>query len=836
MNDNTDTTDKKPKKKLTLSRPGKLELQKTIGGGQVRQSFSHGRSKVVAVEVKKKRTFEASSSGRMKEIVASHVESELETDIKSVEAVKLQENQTVKPASQQNLTDKERTARALALQVAQETEQARKDEPEPEPIKDIESGKIHEDKVKLDEAEIEAEKIRQSALDLEAAEASAAKSNLDKLILKDDDESPKKKGVSPKKQLSMPRQGERRRQGKLTIAEALDDSERQRSLASLKRQRERQKRQEGPIEHIKIVREVVIPETISVQELSNRMAARGVEVVKALMKMGVMVKMADLIDADTAELLVEEFGHTAKRVSDSDIEIGLGDNLDKDEDMVPRSPVVTVMGHVDHGKTSLLDAMRKASVVDGEAGGITQHIGAYQSEADNGEKITFIDTPGHEAFTAMRARGAKVTDIVVLVVAADDGIMPQTIEAINHAKSADVPIIVAINKIDKPGANPNKVRTQLLEHDLVLEAMGGEILDVEVSATAGTNIEKLEETILLQSEILDLKANPNRPAEGVVIESRVEQGRGVVATVLVQKGSLSMGNIFVAGSESGRVRALVNDKGENIREVGPAIPAEVVGFSGAPNAGEEFFVVESEARAREVAAFRGEKNRSAKSVAGQRGTLEEMFESIKAGDVKDLPIVIKADVQGSAEAIVGMFSKLPQEEVKIQVLHQGIGGINESDVSLAGASNAVIFGFNVRANHQARDTARKEGVDIRYYSIIYDVVDDIKKLLVGLMAPIVRETHLGNAEVREVFNVSKIGKVAGCFVTTGDVKRGAGVRLLRDNVVIHEGNLSTLKRFKDDVGEVRESMECGMSFENYTDLKVGDVIECFDVKEETPEL
>ena len=436
----------------------------------------------------------------------------------------------------------------------------------------------------------------------------------------------------------------------------------------------------------------------------------------------------------------------------------------------------------------------------------------------------------------MRARGAKVTDIVVLVVAADDGIMPQTVEAINHAKSADVPIIVAINKIDKPGANPNKVRTQLLEHDLVLEAMGGEILDVEVSATAGTNIEKLEETILLQSEILDLKANPNRPAEGVVIESRVEQGRGVVATVLVQKGTLSRGNIFVAGSESGRVRALVNDKGENITEAGPAIPVEVVGFSGAPNAGEEFFVVESEARAREVAAFRGEKNRSAKSTAGQRGTLEEMFESIKAGDVKDLPIVIKADVQGSAEAIVGMFSKLPQEEVKIQVLHQGIGGINESDVSLAEASNAVIFGFNVRANHQARDTARKEGVDIRYYSIIYDVVDDIKKLLVGLMAPIVRETHLGNAEVREVFNVSKIGKVAGCFVTNGDVKRGAGVRLLRDDVVIHEGNLSTLKRFKDDVGEVRESMECGMSFENYTDLKIGDVIECFDVKEETPEI
>jgi translation initiation factor IF-2 len=494
------------------------------------------------------------------------------------------------------------------------------------------------------------------------------------------------------------------------------------------------------------------------------------------------------------------------------------------------------MGHVDHGKTSLLDAMRHANVVSGEAGGITQHIGAYQTITEDSQKITFIDTPGHEAFTAMRARGAGVTDIVVLVVAADDGIMPQTVEAINHAKLAEVPIIVAINKIDRPDANANRVRTQLLEHELVLEAMGGDILDVEVSATEGTNIDKLEEAILLQAEILDLKANPDRTAEGVVVESRVEQGRGAVATVLIQRGTLKNGDIFVAGAESGRVRVLVNDQGENIEAAGPAVPVEVVGFQGAPDAGDEFFVVESEARAREVAEFRSIKNRTAKSAAAPRGSLEEMFESIKAGEVKELPIVIKADVQGSVEAIIGMFEKLPQDEVKVQVLHSGIGGINESDITLAGASGAAVFGFNVRANPQARDLARQDGVDIRYYSVIYDVIDDIKKLLIGMMAPIIREEFLGNAEVREVFNVSKIGKVAGCYITNGEVKRGAGVRLLRDDVVIHEGSLSTLKRFKDDVREVKESYECGMSFENYNDLKVGDVIECFDVTEEAPEI
>ena len=836
----TDTKEKTPKKKLSLSRPGKLELQKTVEGGQVRQSFSHGRSKVVTVEVKKKRTFAPGSTGSMKE-VKSDAEAAFEAPEEAAEIEEVVEEPSVAPAIPHNLTEQERAARAQALLDAQKIEEERKNQPEPapEPEPEVEAAEkpAADAEPEVDEAEVEAEKLRQATLDLEAAEATAAKSNQDKVVVKEEDDATSKKGkTQPKRPSPSPRQGERRRRGKLTIAEALDDSERQRSLASVKRQRERLKRKEGPIEHVKIVRDVTIPETISVQELSNRMAERGVDVIKALMKMGVMANMSQIIDADTAELVVEEFGHTLVRVSDADVEIGLGDQEDTDQDLASRSPVVTVMGHVDHGKTSLLDAMRKANVVSGEAGGITQHIGAYQAVSSDGQKITFIDTPGHEAFTAMRARGAGVTDIVVLVVAADDGIMPQTVEAINHAKLAEVPIIVAINKIDRPDANANRVRTQLLEHELVLEAMGGDILDVEVSATEGTNIDKLEEAILLQAEILDLKANPERSAEGVVVESRVEQGRGAVATVLVQRGTLKNGDIFVAGSESGRVRVLIDDKGENVETAGPSVPVEVVGFTGAPAAGDEFFVVESEARAREVAEFRSSKNRTAKSAAAPRGTLEEMFESIKAGEVKDLPIVIKADVQGSVEAIIGMFEKLPQDEVKVQVLHSGVGGINESDVTLAGASNAAVFGFNVRAHPQARDLARQDGVDIRYYSVIYDVIDDIKKLLIGMMAPIVRETFLGNAEVREVFNVSKIGKVAGCFITTGEVKRGAGVRLLRDDVVIHEGSLSTLKRFKDDVREVKESYECGMSFENYNDLKVGDVIECFDVTEEAPEI
>jgi translation initiation factor IF-2 len=836
MTDSTKNKDETPKKKLSLSRPGKLELQKTVGGGQVRQNFSHGRSKVVTVEVKRKRTFAPGSSGGMTEVIVADVDKE-EGGVSEVSAKGVFVDELIStPAGPHNLTNQERVARAQALQEAHKVEEQSSNQPKAEDLAEVNEEPKPNVVTESEKTQNDVEKSRQAAIDLEAAEASAAKSDKEKIVIKDDADGEAKKITAPKRPAPSPRQGQRRGQGKLTIADALDDSERQRSLASVKRQRARQKRKEGPIEHVKIIREVTIPEMISVEELSNRMAARGVDVIKSLMKIGVMADMSEIIDADTAELVVEEFGHTVNRVSDSDIEIGLVGQADKEGDLIKRSPVVTVMGHVDHGKTSLLDAMRKANIASREAGGITQHIGAYQTITEGGEKITFIDTPGHEAFTAMRARGAGVTDIIVLVVAADDGIMPQTVEAINHAKSAGAPIIVAINKIDRPDADPTRVRTQLLEHELVVEAMGGDVLDIEVSATEGTNLEKLEESILLQAEILDLKANPNRISEGVVIESRVEPGRGTIATVLIQRGTLEIGNIFVAGSESGRVRVLINDQGENITKAGPSVPVEVIGFSGAPGAGDEFFVVESEARAREVAEFRSNKNRAAKSVAGKRGTLEEMFESIKAGEIKELPVVIKGDVQGSVEAIIGMFESLPRDEVQVQVLHRGVGGINESDVTLAGASGAAVFGFNVRANPQARDLARQDGVDIRYYSVIYDVINDIKKLLVGMMAPIVRETFLGNAEVRDVFNVSKIGKVAGCFISAGEVRRGAGVRLLRDNVVIHQGNLSTLKRFKDDVGEVKESNECGMSFENYNDIKAGDVIECFNITEETPEI
>ena len=566
------------------------------------------------------------------------------------------------------------------------------------------------------------------------------------------------------------------------------------------------------------------------------MAERGVDVTRSLMKLGVMVTLQQTIDADTAELVVAEFGHNIRRVSEADVEIGLKGEDDAEENLVPRPPVVTVMGHVDHGKTSLLDALRSTNVVGGEAGGITQHIGAYQVVSAAGNKITFIDTPGHAAFTAMRARGANVTDLVILVVAADDGIMPQTVEAIHHAKAAGVPMIVAINKIDKPDADPTRVRNELLQHEIVLEELGGDVLSVEVSATEKINLEKLEEMISLQAEILELRANPSRAAEGVVIEANLESGRGAVATMLVQRGTLKMGDIVVAGSEWGRVRALSDDKGNKVLEAGPSVPVEVMGLSNAPSAGDEFAVVESEARAREVANFRGRRMRAQKSAAQPRGSLEQIFSQIEAGEAKELPILIKADTNGSAEAIITSLEKIGTDEVKVRVLHSGVGGINESDVGLAQASNAFIVGFNVRANAQARELAQRENIDIRYYSIIYNLTDDVKDMLSGMLAPERRETFLGNAEVLEVFNIGKMGKVAGCRVSEGIVRRGSSVRLLRDSIVIHEGKLSTLKRFKDDASEVRDGMECGMSFENYQDIKNGDVIECFDVEQITRSL
>ena len=625
---------------------------------------------------------------------------------------------------------------------------------------------------------------------------------------------------------------EKRERGKLTINNALDEQQRERSLASLKRKREREKLKAMGIQQPrdKIVREVIIPEAITIQELSNRMSERAVDLIKLLMKDGAMHKITDVVDADTAELIVTEFGHTPKRVSEADVETGFIGEKDTDAAQKPRAPVVTIMGHVDHGKTSLLDAIRQTNVVAGEAGGITQHIGAYQVTTPSGDKVTFIDTPGHAAFTAMRARGAKVTDIVVLVVAADDGVMPQTVEAINHARAAQVPMIVAVNKIDKPQAEPKRVQTELLQHEIVVESMGGETLEVPVSALKRTNLDKLLEAIHLQAEILDLKANPDRSAEGIVIEAKLERGRGPVGTVLVQRGTLRVGDIVVAGTAWGRVRALVDDRGQNVATAGPSVPVEILGFDSAPEAGDQIAVVENEGRAREITDYRARKRRETLGSAGSARTLEQMMQQLKEAGKKEFSLVVKGDVQGSVEAIAGALKKLGTEEVEARMVHAGVGGITESDVALANASKAIIVGFNVRANVQAKQMADQQGIEIRYYNIIYDLVDDVKAAMSGLLAPTIRELFLGNALIKEVFNISKVGKVAGCVVTDGKVERGAKVRLIRDNVVIHEGTLSTLKRFKDEVREVPAGQDCGMAFASYQDIRAGDTIECFNVE------
>jgi translation initiation factor IF-2 len=628
--------------------------------------------------------------------------------------------------------------------------------------------------------------------------------------------------------------GPQKQRGRLTVVTALTaDDVRERSIASFRRRTQRLKGHASNEPKEKLIREVIIPEMITIQELANRMSERAVDVIRMLMKQGAMHKITDVIDADTAQLIAEELGHSVKRVAAADVEEGLFDVVDDSTDTEPRSPVVTVMGHVDHGKTSLLDALRHANVVSGEAGGITQHIGAYQvASPESGKMITFIDTPGHAAFTAMRARGAKVTDIVVLVVAADDGVMPQTIEAINHAKAAKVPMIVAINKIDKPDARPERVRTELLQHEVQVESLGGEVVDVEVSAKNKTNLDRLLEMIALQADLLDLKTNSDRPAEGTVIEAKLDRGRGPVATVLVQRGTLEVGDIVVAGAEMGRVRALISDKGETVDEAGPSVPVEVLGFNGPPEAGDRLAVVENEARARQITSYRAHQKRenAAASISGMRGSLEQMMSQLKTSGRKEFPLIIKADVQGSLEAILGSLEKLGTDEVAARILHAGVGGISESDVTLAEGFNAAIIGFSVRANKEAAAAAKRNGIEIRYYNIIYDLVDDVKKAMSGLLAPTLRETMLGNAQILEIFNISKVGKVAGCRVTDGTVERGANVRLIRDNVVVHEGKLSTLKRFKDEVKEVVAGQECGMAFENYGDMRVNDVIECYRVE------
>ena len=852
MTDQKETDGKK--KKLTLSRPGKLELNKTVDAGQVRQSFSHGRTKSVAVEVRRKRTFKQADDGAMTEVrdMPALQEEAPQEPVAPVEPVA---KEAAPPA--RTLTEQERAARMRALEGARqaETEMAenraereameakRRDEEKRQREIEDERRKEEEARRRTEEEErrkLEEEASRRAAEQaarLEAADSATGETAKPKGKAKgelraDDNEDAKRSGRADARKPAPRRGGDRRRSGKLTISQALNDEERQRSLASVRRQREREKRaSSGPKESVKVFRDVTIPESITVQELANRMTERAGDVIKALMNNGIMATITETIDAETAELLVTEFGHTPKRVSESDVEIGLKGDDDDDENLQPRPPVVTIMGHVDHGKTSLLDALRSTDVAAGEAGGITQHIGAYQVEIESGDKITFLDTPGHEAFTAMRSRGANATDIVVLVVAADDGIMPQTVEAIDHAKAAEVPIIVAINKIDRPEANPDRVRSELLSHDLVVESMGGDVLAVEVSAVEKTNLEKLQEAIVLQAEILEITANPDRNAEGVVVEAKVETGRGSVATVLVQRGTLNVGDIVVAGAQWGKVRALLDDAGERTGSAGPSTPVEILGLGGTPDAGDEFSVVENEARAREITEFRQRRDRDAKVQAGARGTLDEMFSQIQAGEVKEIPVVVKADVQGSVEAIVQSAQNLSNEEVSVRVLHTGVGGINESDVTLAKASNAMMVGFNVRANAQARQLAEAEGLDIRYYAIIYDLVDDLKSMLTGMLAPQIRETFLGNAAIKEVFNITKVGRVAGCEVTEGVVRRGSRVRLLRDDVVIHEGTLSTLKRFKDEVREVTQGFECGMAFENYQDIKDGDVIECFDVEE-----
>ncbi|MBF0250941.1 MAG: translation initiation factor IF-2 [Alphaproteobacteria bacterium] len=839
MSDTDDTKDT-GKKPLRLKRPGKLELNKTVDAGMVKQSFSHGRSKMVAVEVKKKRTYAPDAGGKMAQVSENSA-------APAPQAASAPD--AMFSGHDDNLTDGERLARVKALEDAKiraaEEEKRRAEE---------EVRRAEEEKLRAEEEAKRAEEEARRAAEAPASEPGPAPEPMPVVPGEEpaadkgrDDKKAKKakkaktdkveKSDKTERVAHVPvrsRGEERRRSGKLTISSMLSDSEeRQRSLASVRRKREKEKQQQvrARAEGMKIVRDVVVPETITVQELANRMAERGVDVIRSLMKMGVMATINQTLDADTAELIVTEFGHNIQRVSESDVETGLSGGGDKDVDLKSRPPVVTVMGHVDHGKTSLLDALRATDVAGGEAGGITQHIGAYQVRLETGAKITFVDTPGHAAFTDMRARGAKVTDIVVLVVAADDSVMPQTIEAIHHAKAAEVPIIVAINKCDKPDANPQKVRMELLQHEIVVEEMGGDVLAVEVSAKARTGLDKLEEAILLQAEILDLKANPDRPAEGFIIEAKMEQGRGSVATALVQRGTLRKGDIFVAGAEWGRVRALIDDHGAPIDEAGPGMPVEILGMNGTPDAGDVMVVVGDEGRAREVTEYRQRKKRELRTTAANRGTLEQMFERIKEGQAQTLPVVVKADVHGSLEAIMAALDKMGTDEVKAQILHGAVGGINESDVILARASGGFIIGFNVRANAQARDLAKRDGVDIRYYSIIYDVTDDMRKALSGMLAPTLKEEFLGYAQIREVFSITKVGKVAGCMITDGMVKRGAKVRLLRDDVVIHEGELSQLKRFKDDVKEVKEGMECGMSFAHYDDIKEGDVIECFEVIE-----
>jgi translation initiation factor IF-2 len=852
-----ETTEKTGEKKLSVSSTKTLTLKgRGVEQGVVRQSFSHGRTKAVVVEKVKTRT-----PGRVRAEAAPAATPTARPTAKAAPAAPAP-TPTPAPAPSKpsgvvlrTLSEEERSARAHALA------DSRLREAEERKIAE-EEAKIRAERNAIERVEREAAEARKREEDDRRRHDDETKRKADEVAKKrfgeaeakprlpgglgaraitpepEEEESsarPRRPGVAARPTVAPKptRVIQDKRRARLTVTTAdRADEVREHSKASFARRIKRRMKDFGSESKEKLVREVTIPEFITIQELSNRMAEPARAVMALLMKQGQMLKITDTIDADTAQLLAEELGHTVKRVAESDVEEGLFDTADDPAALQSRPPVVTIMGHVDHGKTSLLDAIRSTDVVAGEAGGITQHIGAYQVTSPSHGKITFIDTPGHAAFTAMRARGAKVTDVVVLVVAADDGVMPQTVEAIHHAKAAKVPMIVAINKIDKPDAKPERVRTELLQHEIQVESLGGDVLEIEVSATKKINLEKLLDMIGLQAELLELKADPSRPAEGTVVEAKLDRGRGPVATVLVQRGTLHVGDLVVAGAEWGRVRAIVSDTGAAITSAGPSTPVEVLGFTGTPDAGDRLAVVNNEARAREVTDYRARQKRekTAARASGMRGSLEQMMSQLKTAGRKDLSVIIKADVQGSLEAITGALEKLGTAEVGARVIHSGVGGITESDETLAEASGVPIIGFNVRAHKEAREAAEQAGIEIRYYNIIYNLVDDVKAAMSGLLPPTLRETMLGNAQILEVFKVSKVGNIAGCRVTDGTVERGANVRLIRDNVVVHEGKLSQLKRFKDDVREVVAGQECGMAFENYQDMKVGDVIECYRVE------
>lgn len=947
MSEGNDQEQGQGKKRLSLRSSVTRDVGRTVDAGSIRQSFSHGRSKVVQVEVRKKRsasgTKEKAANGVRKPAAKKNASSSGKRSLTAAEmAIRQRVLEEQKQELQRQHLERQEQEKISIRSAAEEAQRQKEEQAALEKIQAELKTSVEGESIQQEHAEVAKEKVSVQEKDestslktgvvedhVESDKTKAAQSkktkavaepperqvkvskvtipgeitlapepvpveplakrailpskplvskskasekkptkNVAESVVKEPEKEIKPKKVSEpvrrsssqddndnedgdgrrgssrrgsgagRKSSGRSKGGENRRSGKIDIQAAIEgeDDNKVRSLASVRRQRERERRQAEleklRADQVKVVRDVILPETITVQELANRMAARQGDVIKALMKMGVMATVNQSLDADTAELIIEEFGHRVRRVADSDVEMGIEGLEDQEQDKLPRPPVVTVMGHVDHGKTSLLDALRTTDIAHKEAGGITQHIGAYQVKMHSNAKITFLDTPGHEAFTAMRSRGASVTDIVVLVVAADDGVMPQTIEAIKHAKAADVPIIVAINKCDLPGANPDRVRQELLSHEIVVEKMGGDTQDVEVSAKKRVGLDKLEEAIVLLAELLELKANPNRVAEGAVIESRLDKGRGPVATLLVQKGTLNKGDVIVAGAEWGRVRAMLDDKSKSMKKAGPSTPVELLGLTGVPRAGEPFVVVDSEGKAREISEFRQRKVREKQAAVrmAARGTLDQMLARIQANEQKEVAVLIKADVQGSAEAIQATVQKLEHEEIKVRVLSATVGQITESDVQLAKASQAIIIAFNVRATTQARELAQHEGVDIHYYSIIYQVIDDIEQIIKGRIAPKQREKFLGYAEIRKVFTISKTGKVAGCYVTQGVVRRGCGVRLLRDNVVIHQGNLSQLKRFKDDVKEVAHDYECGLSFAGYNDLREGDVVECYEME------